>query len=112
MQIFFHSIGISSAIAVCSCSSGRSISIRTPDNPPRVIPVSPFQAQIDSVLNDSVLSPCFIGVKIVSLDDGKILYELNSNKLFHPASNMKLLTTATGLKKLGKDFKFTTKFML
>ena len=98
-------------VIVCSCSSGRSISIRTSDTPPRAIPASQFHTRIDSVLNDSVLSTCFIGVKIVSLDDGKTLYEQNSNKLFHPASNMKLLTTATGLKELGGDFRFVTNLL-
>ncbi len=67
-----------------------------------------LRSQIDTVLADSALSTCFIGAKIVSLEDGRVFYERNSNKLFHPASNMKLLTTAAGLKMLGKDFKFRT----
>ena len=67
-----------------------------------------LHSQIDSVFADSALSPCFVGAKIVSLTDGRVLYERNANKLFHPASNMKLLTTAAALKILGKDFKFRT----
>jgi PBP4 family serine-type D-alanyl-D-alanine carboxypeptidase len=49
-------------------------------------------------------------MKIISADDGRVLYERNGNKLFHPASNMKLLTTATALAVLGTDFKFKTTF--
>ncbi|TLY30053.1 MAG: D-alanyl-D-alanine carboxypeptidase/D-alanyl-D-alanine-endopeptidase, partial [Ignavibacteria bacterium] len=85
--------------------------------PPTGKPTSPdtgrsaldkLHSQIDTILADSTLLPCFIGVKIVSLKDGTVLYERNGNKLFHPASNMKLLTTAAGLRILGKDFKFRT----
>jgi D-alanyl-D-alanine carboxypeptidase/D-alanyl-D-alanine-endopeptidase (penicillin-binding protein 4) len=68
-----------------------------------------LQSQIDGILDDSVFAPSLIGVKIVSLDDGKVLYSRNSNKLFHPASNMKLLTTSTAVSLLDKDFRFTTR---
>lgn len=68
-----------------------------------------LQSQIDGILDDSVLAPSFIGVKIISLDDGKVLYTRNSNKLLHPASNMKLLTTSTAVSTLDKDFRFTTR---
>jgi len=69
-----------------------------------------LSSQIDHILNDSSLSSSFIGVKIVRLDNGSILYELNSNKLFHPASNLKLVTTAAAINLLDKNFEFTTKF--
>ncbi len=48
------------------------------------------------------------GVKIVSLDTGKILFEHNQQKLFSPASNSKLYTTALGLDRLGPDHKIKT----
>ena len=41
--------------------------------------------------------------------DGKIIHESNANKSLIPASNLKLLTTATALKILGSDYKFETK---
>jgi D-alanyl-D-alanine carboxypeptidase/D-alanyl-D-alanine-endopeptidase (penicillin-binding protein 4) len=37
------------------------------------------------------------------------LYEKNNHKLFHPASNMKLLTTATALDVIDSNFQFTTR---
>lgn len=49
-----------------------------------------------------------IGVKIVSLSTGKVVFENDSDKYFMPASNMKNFTVATGLEKLGADFKFVT----
>ncbi|MBI3365894.1 MAG: D-alanyl-D-alanine carboxypeptidase/D-alanyl-D-alanine-endopeptidase [Ignavibacteriae bacterium] len=64
--------------------------------------------QIDSIVKDSVLAPVFIGIQVMSVENEKILYDLNSQKLFHPASNMKLLTTAAGLHALGTTFQFKT----
>jgi D-alanyl-D-alanine carboxypeptidase/D-alanyl-D-alanine-endopeptidase (penicillin-binding protein 4) len=70
--------------------------------------ITTITATIDSLLNDTLFVPSFIGLKIVSLDDGKTIYSRNSHKLFHPASNMKLLTTSTALNVLDSDFVFTT----
>ncbi len=49
-----------------------------------------------------------IGIKVVSLDTGKVLFEENAAKLLRPASNMKLYTVATALDRLSPDFRFTT----
>src|SRR5258708_20400101 len=49
------------------------------------------------------------GIKFVSLETGKVLYSLNSNKLFVPASTTKLLTEGTVLAKLGADYRFRTR---
>src|SRR5260221_6050636 len=49
------------------------------------------------------------GIKFFSLDTGKVLYSLNSNKLFVPASTTKLLTEGTVLAKLGADYRFHTR---
>lgn len=70
--------------------------------------IAALQKQIDMVLQDSVLQQTRTGIKIVSLNTGRTWYEKNSRELFHPASNMKLLTTATALNRLGPDFRFRT----
>ena len=49
-----------------------------------------------------------IGIKVVSLNTGKVIFENDSDKYFMPASNMKNFTVATALEKLGPDFKFVT----
>jgi D-alanyl-D-alanine carboxypeptidase/D-alanyl-D-alanine-endopeptidase (penicillin-binding protein 4) len=49
------------------------------------------------------------GIKFVSLDTGKVLYSLNADKLFVPASTTKLLTEGTVLAKFGADFRFHTR---
>jgi D-alanyl-D-alanine carboxypeptidase/D-alanyl-D-alanine-endopeptidase (penicillin-binding protein 4) len=70
--------------------------------------IQKLQYAIDKILNDSALTPCIIGVKIVSLENGRVLYSRNNNLLYHPASNTKLLTTATALALLDSQFTFKT----
>ncbi|MBI1808100.1 MAG: D-alanyl-D-alanine carboxypeptidase/D-alanyl-D-alanine-endopeptidase [Ignavibacteria bacterium] len=65
--------------------------------------------QIGAILHDTLLSPCFIGIKIVSLQDGRTLYEQNGEKLFHPGSNLKLFTTSAAANVLGPDYKGRTR---
>ena len=48
------------------------------------------------------------GVKIVSLDSGKTVFEQNPQKLFSPASNSKLYTVALALDRLGADYRIKT----
>jgi len=50
-----------------------------------------------------------VGVKIASLNTGKVIYEQDADKYFMPASNMKNFTVATAMEKLGPDFKFVTR---
>jgi len=67
-----------------------------------------LRKSIDDILADSIFVPVRAGIKIVSLSDGRVLYERNSRALFHPASNLKLLTAATALHALGKEYNFKT----
>jgi serine-type D-Ala-D-Ala carboxypeptidase/endopeptidase (penicillin-binding protein 4) len=48
------------------------------------------------------------GLLVVDGVTGETLYEKNADKYFVPASNMKLLTTALALDKLGPDYRFRT----
>ncbi len=66
--------------------------------------------RIDEFLGDSSLASSFIGIKIVSLPDGAMLYSRNADKLFHPASNLKLFTTAAALNLLDSSFRLRTEF--
>jgi D-alanyl-D-alanine carboxypeptidase/D-alanyl-D-alanine-endopeptidase (penicillin-binding protein 4) len=49
-----------------------------------------------------------VGIKVVSLDTGRVLFEGNANKLLRPASNMKLFTVAAALDRLTPDYHFVT----
>lgn len=48
------------------------------------------------------------GVYVVSLNDGRVLYARNADRLFTPASNMKVYTTAVALDLLGGDYRWRT----
>jgi len=54
----------------------------------------------------------FVGISVVELATGKTLYHRNEDRLFMPASNMKLLTSAVALLRLGADYRFTTKLRM
>jgi len=47
-------------------------------------------------------------IVVLSLDTGDTLFELNPDVPLAPASNMKLLTTAAALARLGPDYRFRT----
>ena len=64
---------------------------------------------LETILADSVLHRTSVGVKVLRASDGIVLFEHDAQKLFHPASNMKLFTSAAALHYLGPDFRFTTR---
>lgn len=49
------------------------------------------------------------GIEFYSLDSGSVVYSLNQEKMFVPASTTKLLTEGTLLAKLGPDYRFHTR---
>ncbi len=67
---------------------------------------------LDALVNTSPLAArASIGIHVVSLATGKLLYAHNENRFFLPASNMKLFTTALALEKLGPDYRFETRLI-
>ena len=69
-------------------------------------------ARIAAFLDASpVARTSFWGVRIVSLDRERVLFERNANRLFLPASNAKLFTTALALARLGPDYRFQTRVL-
>jgi len=67
-----------------------------------------LQARISEVLRKPELAPAMVGIKVSSLETGKILFEENADKLLRPASNMKLYTVAAALDRLSPDYRFVT----
>ncbi|API87144.1 D-alanyl-D-alanine carboxypeptidase/D-alanyl-D-alanine endopeptidase [Francisella uliginis] len=63
----------------------------------------------DKAVKTNQLNSALIGVKIINLNNGKTIYSKNADKNFIPASNTKLVTGATALLYLGKNFKYKTK---
>jgi D-alanyl-D-alanine carboxypeptidase/D-alanyl-D-alanine-endopeptidase (penicillin-binding protein 4) len=63
---------------------------------------------LDRILAQPDVARGFWGVEVVSLKDGSVLYSNNANKLFTPASNTKLFTTAATMALIGPDYTFQT----
>ncbi|MFH0926565.1 MAG: D-alanyl-D-alanine carboxypeptidase/D-alanyl-D-alanine-endopeptidase [bacterium] len=63
---------------------------------------------LNKSLLDQAVKNAKVGIKIKSLRTGKVLYEHNADRLFNPASNMKLLTTAAALFYLKPEYTFKT----
>ncbi len=70
--------------------------------------VDALQKRITEIINQPQYEAAEWGVKIASLDSGKILFEHNAEKLFTPASNSKLYTMALALMRLGPDYRIKT----
>jgi serine-type D-Ala-D-Ala carboxypeptidase/endopeptidase (penicillin-binding protein 4) len=67
-----------------------------------------LQQLIAKKIEDSLFDNAQWGVLIKSLKTGETWYELNSGKLFVPASNEKIITAAAALISLSPDFTFET----
>src|SRR5437763_10242950 len=68
----------------------------------------PLAPRINAILADKDVSRGFWGIEVVSLNTGQVLYSQNADKLFIPASNTKLFTTAAALALIGPNYKFHT----
>ena len=90
------------------CGTSATIEVPPPAPPKPSEAVQRLQAQIEVTLNDPLLTSSNVGMKVVSLTTGEVLYEKNAEKLYHPASTMKLITAATALVKLGPNYRFRT----
>jgi len=72
---------------------------------------SPARA-IDKLLASSPAARgAFWGIQVTDLKTGRALYQLNADRLFVPASNTKLFTTALALMRLGPQFTFETRLL-
>jgi|GEM_PF-2771588 len=65
-------------------------------------------AAVSRILKDGAMVRTTVGIQIIDMDSGEMLYEKDPDKALKPASNMKLLTTAAALYILGADHQFET----
>lgn len=69
-----------------------------------------LRAMIDSMTDTPAFANAHWGILIVDPTSGDTLYSRNAGKLFMPASNMKILTSAVALAHLGADYRYMTTF--
>jgi len=74
----------------------------------RSAPASDLAREMDRLLTDGQADDAFWGALVQDLETGQILYERNPNKAFLPASNQKIVTTATALDLLGSTYRYET----
>src|SRR6267142_3937465 len=64
--------------------------------------------RVNSAIDQSEFASARWGVAVVSMSKGTTLYQRDADKLFTPASNMKIYTTGVALDLLGADYRWRT----
>jgi D-alanyl-D-alanine carboxypeptidase/D-alanyl-D-alanine-endopeptidase (penicillin-binding protein 4) len=64
--------------------------------------------QINSAIDSSEFAYARWGICVISLTNGAVVYQRDADKLFTPASNMKIYTTGVALDLLGGDYRWRT----
>lgn len=67
-----------------------------------------LNTKLDRLFKDKYFESTLAAVDVYNLTTKKILFQKNNRMLLHPASNMKILTSAAGLKYLGDEYEFKT----
>jgi D-alanyl-D-alanine carboxypeptidase/D-alanyl-D-alanine-endopeptidase (penicillin-binding protein 4) len=97
-------------LAVAACASSPS-PVTTPaprSTATAATPANALRQFVDSLVDVPDFRSANWGILIVDPARGETLYTRNADKLFMPASNMKLLTGSTALVQLGPNFRWTT----
>lgn len=93
-------------ISGCGLFSTKPVETHPPTAP--ITPLEQLRTDIDVVLQDVLFDSASIGIKVVAVETGEVIYAKNAHKLHHPASTTKLFTAATALAKLGSHYQFAT----
>jgi len=92
------------------CSPLGSLLAQSTNATSPIATLAELQTRINEHLGQTRFASALWGVKIVSLDSGKALFEHNAGKLLKPASNAKLFSGALALDRLGPDYRIETSF--
>jgi len=71
-------------------------------------PVRTIEKLFEPYLNDPALAIANVGIVIQDPKTREVLFHQNAHRLFMPASNQKVITTAAALSYLGPDYRFVT----
>jgi D-alanyl-D-alanine carboxypeptidase/D-alanyl-D-alanine-endopeptidase (penicillin-binding protein 4) len=97
---------------VC-CGTALRAQIALPATPalPAQAPVKTLENDLANIFNDPNFSNAQWGVQVQSVETGDVLYRLNEQKSFLPASSFKVVTAAEALAFLGPDFRYSTQLV-
>jgi D-alanyl-D-alanine carboxypeptidase/D-alanyl-D-alanine-endopeptidase (penicillin-binding protein 4) len=77
-----------------------------------ILNLNVINAQINKIIDEIAEHPNLISGRwsayAKNAQTGEVIVDYNSEKIMYPASNLKLLTSAVALDKLGSDFKMST----
>ncbi len=93
---------LSVALASCLLSSGLAQETKT------AATLTDLRQKLAEHVSQSKFAAAMWGVKVVSFDTGRVVFEHNARKLFSPASNTKLYTVALALERFGADYRIKT----
>ncbi len=68
----------------------------------------PQPASLETLLLDKSIAGAHVGLIFKDIESGAVLFAMNADKRFIPASNLKLFTSAAALQLLGPTFRFKT----
>lgn len=68
--------------------------------------------EIDRIIESAYARSAFWGIYVEDLNSGRVIYRHNDDKTLIPASNQKLITTATALDVLGSGYRYQTTLYL
>jgi D-alanyl-D-alanine carboxypeptidase/D-alanyl-D-alanine-endopeptidase (penicillin-binding protein 4) len=100
--------GFESQDKVKSPAAPTSVAQGTPASASKQPGDTELAQDIDRAIDESDLTRARWGVFVMSLNDGRVLHSRNGGRLFTPASNMKIYTTAVALDVLGADYRWRT----
>ena len=108
LLVFPHSLGIASVQATPAPNQSKTNALQQQQKAQTADTLDSLRERIAAHIGQQKFVSALWGVKIVSLDTGKTIFEHNAQKYFNPASNAKLYTTALALERLGSDYRIKT----
>jgi D-alanyl-D-alanine carboxypeptidase/D-alanyl-D-alanine-endopeptidase (penicillin-binding protein 4) len=79
-----------------------------------ILPLAGYAAadlaeRVDAIISRPSQQKVQFSIHIIEADSGEMLYSHNARETLIPASNMKIIITASALKYLGPDYKYVTR---
>lgn len=68
-----------------------------------------LRREMKKILKFKHLADSHVGIYAVDVETDQVLYSMNADEPFNPASNMKLVTAAVALETIGPEFTFGTR---
>ncbi len=70
-----------------------------------------LEAALRAIVEGSALTGSRVGVLVSDVESGQVLFARDPDVLLNPASNVKLVTSAVALARLGPEYRFSTEFL-